>query len=178
RLLANRGDADQEVLEIFIEEAEEEVAKINLNRVIWKDDEENEDALTIIRRSFHTLKGGGRLIGAEIVGEYAWQIENILNRVIDKSFAVTNGTHNLLENAVALLNELVLQLKTGREPAADVVGLFTAAQNYLEKNKEIPQQASHKIAEESDDELLDDFDAIATNIEVLSLDADEIENIE
>ncbi len=178
RLLANRGDADQEVLEIFIEEAEEEVAKINLNRVIWKDDEENEDALTIIRRSFHTLKGGGRLIGAEIVGEYAWQIENILNRVIDKSFAVTNGLHNLLENAVALLNELVLQLKTGREPAADVVGLFTAAQNYLEKNKEIPQQASHKIDEESDDELLDDFDAIATNIEVLSLDADEIENIE
>ena len=177
KLLANRGDADQDVLEIFVEEAEEEVAKINLNRVIWKDDEENEDALTIIRRSFHTLKGGGRLVGAEIIGEYAWQIENILNRVIDKSLVVTSGTHDLLENAVALLNELVLQLKTDREPAADVVGLFTAAQNYLEKNKEIhskPQQ----IAEEGDDELLDDFDAIATNIEVLSLDADEIENIE
>lgn len=173
-LSANRRDADQEVLEIFVEEAEEEVAKINLNRVIWKDDEENQDALTIIRRSFHTLKGGGRLVGAEIIGEYAWQIENILNRVIDKTIVITSSTHDLLENSVALLNELVLQLKTEREPAADVVSLFTAAQNFLDKNKIIAQQ----IAEESDDELFADFDAIATNIEVLSLDANEIENIE
>ena len=134
-LHANKGDADKEVLEIFIEEAEEEVEKINLNRIIWKDDEGNKDALTIVRRSFHTLKGGGRLIGAEVIGEYAWQLENILNKIIDESLSPSADVHILLERSVALLNELVLQLKTGREPSADVHSLFVEAQNFLEAKK-------------------------------------------
>ena len=177
-LSANRGDADEEVLEIFIEEAEEEAEKINLNRAIWRDDEDNVDALTIMRRSFHTLKGGGRLIGAEIIGEYAWQLENILNKVIDKSLVVTNDLHNLLENAVALINELVFQLKTDREPAADVVGLFSSAHNFLENNKDSNQEKSQSILEEGGNNSTDSIDPVATNIEVVSLDVDELEKLQ
>ena len=168
-LLANRGDADQEVLEIFIEEAEEEVEKINLNRTIWRDDAGNADALTIIRRSFHTLKGGGRLIGAEIIGEYAWQLENILNKVIDKSHVVTSDLHNLLESSVSLLNELIFQLKTHREPAADVEGLFGEAQGFLENRKDIKQTANESV---------EAFDAIATNIDAVSIDIEKFEKVE
>lgn len=142
KLLANRGDADPDVLEIFIEEAEEELEKINLNRTIWKDDENNEDALIIIRRSFHSLKGGGRMIGAEIIGEYACQLETILNKVIDKSLVVTIDLHDLIENAVVLLNDLVFQLKTDREPVADVVSIYTAAQCFLENKKNIDDDSS------------------------------------
>ena len=134
-LFANRGDADKEVIEVFIEEAEEEVEKINLNRKIWKLDKGNEDALTIMRRCFHTLKGGGRLVGAEIIGEYAWLIENILNKVIDKSFVPSASLHDLLEKSEALLNDLVLQLKSGREPLADVPNLYLEAQNFIENEK-------------------------------------------
>ncbi|MGH1538308.1 MAG: Hpt domain-containing protein, partial [Gammaproteobacteria bacterium] len=168
-LLAIREDIDEEVLEIFIEEAEEEAVKINLNRAIWKDDEGNIDALTIMRRSFHTLKGGGRLVGAEIVGEYAWQLEKILNKVIDKTLVVTDDLHDLLENAVALTNELVHQLKSNRNPAANVAGLFASAQNFLMKNKDADQNISQDSIEGDD---LDD--PIATNIEVVSLDIDEL----
>lgn len=179
-LFAKRDDADPEVLEIFIEEAEEEVEKINLNRNIWRDDEDNNDALIIVRRAFHTLKGGGRLIGAEIIGEYAWQIENILNKVIDKTVVISSDLHQLIENSVALLNELVLQLKTNRQPAADVMRLYTEAQNYLENQKMIPASAD-SLSDESDEDAFDveleENEAIQTNIEVVNLDIDELNEL-
>ncbi|MFK7815682.1 MAG: Hpt domain-containing protein [Gammaproteobacteria bacterium] len=169
-LLSSRGDSDTEVLDIFIEEAEEELEKININREIWRADESNEDALIIIRRAFHTLKGGGRLVGAEIIGEYSWQLENLLNKVIDKTLLPTSDFHDLVESAVAVLNELVFHLKSGREPLADVVRLFHEASNFTsnlqnEKIKDI-------------DIELDDDSAIATNIEVISIDAEALEDLQ
>ncbi|MEM7401492.1 MAG: response regulator [Pseudomonadota bacterium] len=169
-LSANRGEADPEVLEIFVEEAEEEIEKINLNREIWRSDEANEDALAIVRRSFHTLKGGGRLIGAEIIGEYAWQIENTLNKVIDKSIVVSSELHELLEISVALLKELVQQLKSDYVPQADVTSLFVSAQNFI--NKQYDLLASD---DEADEEKVDD--PIKTSIEVKNIDLEEVDEI-
>lgn len=170
KLSANRGETETEVLDIFIEEAEEELEKININRAIWRADQGNDDALIIIRRSFHTLKGGGRLIGAEIIGEYSWLLENILNKIIDKTLIVTNDLHDLIENAVSLLNELVFQLKNDRESAADIVKLFDQAQNFIEnvKNNNITE-----VDIEFDD---DNYYAVATNIEVIDIDPNELEN--
>ena len=177
-ILANRGDVDKEVLEIFIKEAEEEVEKIKLNSAIWRKDKDNAEALSIMRRSFHTLKGGGRLVGAEIIGEYAWQLENILNKVIDKSLVNTNDLHDILENAVALINELVFQLKFDHKPAADVAGLFSSAQNFLGNNKDSNQNKSQPILEKSDKNLIDSIDPISTNIEVITQEVDVLEKLQ
>ena len=37
------------------------------------------ETLITVRRSFHTLKGSGRMVGAERIGEYCWTVENLLN---------------------------------------------------------------------------------------------------
>ena len=58
---------DQEILEIFLEEAEEERERITENLASWSADNSNMDAVAVMRRSFHTLKGSGRLVGAEAV---------------------------------------------------------------------------------------------------------------
>ena len=42
-----------------------------------------------MRRSFHTLKGSGRMVGAQLLGEFCWSVENLLNRIIDKTLART-----------------------------------------------------------------------------------------
>ena len=167
-LVASRGEADPEVLEIFIEEAQEEIEKINLNREIWRNDEANHDALTIIRRSFHTLKGGGRLIGAEIIGEYAWQIENILNKVIDQSLSSSNELHLLLKSSANLLQELVQQLSSDYIPQANVIDLFHSAQNFLTQKNELSGD-NFDIDELSLDK------PIETNIEVSSIELEELE---
>src|SRR5690606_24795409 len=51
----------------------------------WAQDFEDKESLTEFRRAFHTLKGSGRMVGALDIGELAWSIENMLNRVIDKT---------------------------------------------------------------------------------------------
>ncbi len=120
-------DADEEILEIFIEEALEELASLNEQLPLWKKDHGNEDALITIRRSFHTLKGSGRLIGAELIGEFAWNFENMLNRVIDKSRPLTSEIFDILDESLAVLPQLIEQLKGNREPIPNIYELIDKA---------------------------------------------------
>src|SRR4249920_1655918 len=52
---------DPEFLAIFIEEAKEEAASIERRFPIWEQNPAETDALIGVRRSFHTLKGSGRM---------------------------------------------------------------------------------------------------------------------
>ncbi|MBW3568244.1 MAG: Hpt domain-containing protein, partial [Proteobacteria bacterium] len=78
-------DVDPEIVEIFLEESREEIASLQEHFPHWKRNPEHADSLTTVRRSFHTLKGSGRMVGAELIGEFAWSVENMLNRIIDQT---------------------------------------------------------------------------------------------
>lgn len=76
-------DDDEEIREVFTEEAGEvlEALEVNLQRL--SADVGDAEALRELRRGFHTLKGSGRIVQATEIGELAWAVENMLNRVID-----------------------------------------------------------------------------------------------
>ena len=74
---------DDEIIEIFVEEAEEVLEALDQYFPRWAANTGDETALVEFRRAFHTLKGSGRMVGATTVGELAWSIENMMNRVID-----------------------------------------------------------------------------------------------
>lgn len=119
------GDgADPEIMEIFIEEALEELASINEQLPRWRENNEDEEALTTIRRSFHTLKGSGRLITADLIGEFSWAYENMLNRVIEKSRPADQDVFDALDEALGVLPQLVEQLTGNREPVSNVYELI------------------------------------------------------
>src|SRR5580700_1836784 len=73
--------ADPELLKLFIEEAQEELAKIQAGFPVWDQNPLEHNALVTVRRCFHTLKGSGRMVGARELGEFAWSIENLLNQI-------------------------------------------------------------------------------------------------
>ena len=77
------AEIDEEIVEIFIEEAEEVLEGLNTLLPAWRDQPQSKDQLAVIRRAFHTLKGSGRMVGAEDIGALAWAIEDMLNRVLD-----------------------------------------------------------------------------------------------
>ncbi len=77
--------ADPELLALFIEEAREELAKIQKYFPGWEQNPLEQDGLVTVRRSFHTLKGSGRMVGARDLSEFAWAIENLLNRLLDNT---------------------------------------------------------------------------------------------
>jgi len=120
-------DIDEEIFEIFIEEALEVFSDINNALPLWKADNANEEARATIRRSFHTLKGSGRLIGAMMIGEFAWSIENMLNRVIDNSINLSAEVFNVIDEAAAVLPQLIEQLQGSKQPVVNLHELMDHA---------------------------------------------------
>ncbi len=72
------NDIDDEIIEVFIEEAGEVKETLDEHFPQWKVDFNDQDALSIVRRAFHTLKGSGRMVQANDIGELAWSVENML----------------------------------------------------------------------------------------------------
>ncbi len=122
---------DPEILEIFLEEAREELEKIQTNFGHWRQHRDDHDALAAFRRSYHTLKGSGRLAGAMVIGEYAWSVENLLNRVIDQTLPVSDAVVAFLDEAIDALPELVDAQEQGREARVDVQGIVGRADELL-----------------------------------------------
>ncbi|HED15395.1 MAG TPA: response regulator [Gammaproteobacteria bacterium] len=112
-------DIDEDIIDIFIEEAEEELAVLQELLPQWSEDNDNHEALSRMRRSFHTLKGSGRMVGAQVIGELAWAIENMMNRVLEQTIPMVHEITQLVEEAVLALPGLIECLK-GESGSPDV----------------------------------------------------------
>src|SRR5258706_8046981 len=123
---------DPQFVELFIEEAKEEIASIQRSFPQWDQNPMDLESLSLMRRSFHTLKGSGRMVGARSIAEFGWSIENLLNRIIDKTLSRTPGMMALLRNAVAALPPLVEQLETGRHNSVPIEALMSRAFAYAD----------------------------------------------
>ncbi len=103
---------DAEMLEIFLEEADEVLGTVNENLVICQEQPGNKEALTTLRRSFHTLKGSGRMVGLWDLGEVAWAIEQVMNKWLQDEKNATPELLALLGQAYEHFNSWVAGLKT------------------------------------------------------------------
>ncbi|HET7064084.1 MAG TPA: Hpt domain-containing protein, partial [Rudaea sp.] len=88
-------EIDAEIREVFVEEVQEEIENLSRQLPQWQADPNDFERLKPIRRSFHTLKGSGRLVGALALGEFSWKIENMLNRVLDRTIGPTTAVQTL-----------------------------------------------------------------------------------
>jgi len=122
-------EIDPEFLELFIEEAKDEIAKLKQLFPMWDENPQDAEALVNIRRSFHTLKGSGRMVGAVLIGDFAWSVESLLNRVINKTLDRNPDMMGLLREAVAAVPALVEQLETSRAPEMDIGSIIARANN-------------------------------------------------
>lgn len=120
-------EIDPEILEIFLEEAREEIEVIREYLPQWRANQENQVALATFRRSFHTLKGSGRLVGADTIGELAWSAENLLNRIIDETIEVSPEILTSLDEIVDVLPDLIDSQEAGEYPKVDVAPLMERA---------------------------------------------------
>ena len=123
---------DPQFVELFIEEAKEEIASIQKSFPQWDQNPMDLESLALMRRSFHTLKGSGRMVGARSIAEFGWSIENLLNRIIDKTLTRTPGMMALLRSSVAALPQLVEQLETGRNNPLPIDALMSRAFAYAD----------------------------------------------
>jgi chemosensory pili system protein ChpA (sensor histidine kinase/response regulator) len=123
---------DPEILELFIEEAKEELASIKRKLPKWVDEPDDMETLITVRRSYHTLKGSGRMVGAERIGEYCWSVENLLNRLINRTLVRTPPMVDFIVAASAAVPELIEQLEVGADPTTDISLLIARANAFTE----------------------------------------------
>ncbi|OOZ37021.1 Hpt domain-containing protein [Solemya velesiana gill symbiont] len=135
-------DIDPEILDIFIEEAREELAVIKEYLPRWHADHDDKEALSTFRRSFHTLKGSGRLVGAMTIGEFAWSIENMLNRMIDETISVSPDILSLLDDSAEILPELIDCQEQGTVPQVDVNSMMERAFDLADPSRKAQQAAA------------------------------------
>lgn len=130
-LPADNFDFDADIREIFVEEAEEVVNELNDLLPTWERDVGNLAVLKDIRRGFHTLKGSGRMVGAFSVGELAWSVENMLNRVLDKSIASTPEIAKFVVETTQIVPVLVQDYSNDNPPSIDPALTIMRANNAL-----------------------------------------------
>src|SRR3989475_2691998 len=105
------------LLDIFLEEAGEVLGNIDAALPQSRERPGDRDVLTTIRRGFHTLKGSGRMVGLTDLGEVAWEIEQVMNRWLERQQPASPELLELIALASAAFRDWIGRLR-GRESLA------------------------------------------------------------
>ncbi|WP_174493133.1 Hpt domain-containing protein [Acinetobacter sp. Marseille-Q1623] len=137
-------DFDAEVLEIFLEEADELLVGIDQDLTVWFSDTQNLTSLNNLMRYLHTLKGGANMVQAEHIGLIAHHLESIYERIIKQQIPVNVA---LMQTIRMVQDEIAERIQVIREqgidyPAVHLLGLLQA----IEKQQPI------KLAFDTSDE--------------------------
>jgi chemosensory pili system protein ChpA (sensor histidine kinase/response regulator) len=124
---AAAAQVDPEFVQLFVEEARENIARLQELFPQWEQNPLAADALRDVRRVFHTLKGSGRMVGARRVGEFSWSIESLLNRVISQTLARSPDIVEIVRDAVAVMPQLVDELEQGAPGTVAIDALMARA---------------------------------------------------
>ncbi|MBY8937406.1 Hpt domain-containing protein [Pseudomonas fluorescens] len=133
---ADEEPVDDELREVFLEETDEVLEVLHEYLPRWTANPQDRDALTELRRAFHTLKGSGRMVRALILGELAWAVENLLNRVLEQSVEPGSVVQQLLTDTVLLLPELINEFATNSQRQRSDVDQLAARAHALAKGDE------------------------------------------
>ncbi len=114
-----------EFREVFIEESEEIVAELARLTGDWLGNPEANDVLRDIRRHFHTFKGNGRAVGANVLGELGWAAQDMLDRSLDAELAPTAETRKLVSEVVEALPALVESYSKEEGPDVERIRTLT-----------------------------------------------------
>ena len=120
------SELDAELLEIYLTEADEVLDNVASNAARLEAQPDDREALTTVRRGFHTLKGSGRMVGLTDLGEIAWQVENIHNRLLEEERPATAAVLTMIDTAQKSFRVWVDTLRRKGRVAADPLALRAA----------------------------------------------------
>ena len=72
------------------------------------------------------------MVGAERIGEFCWAVENLLNKLINRTLVRTPPMVDFITEAAAAVPELVEQLEVGTDPGSDISLLVARAHAFAE----------------------------------------------
>lgn len=146
-------EIDAELLEIFLEEATEVLSTIQHELQVLVQQPHDGESLRTVRRSFHTLKGSGRMVELHELGETAWSVEQLLNQWLHEEKNATPELTAFLDRAHQLFSSWVDALKIGEPVSGDYAALSAQADQL--RTSLIPETVERTdIAEEQAVEIM------------------------
>lgn len=120
---------DREMLEVFLEEANEVLAAMETSVAQARTGagHRDGDALINIRRGFHTLKGSSRMVGLGAYGDCAWELEQLMNHWLAQTQPATPELLDLVNDARTLLAEWAHALQGETTPDIDATAIAQRA---------------------------------------------------
>ena len=100
-------DIPPEFRDVFIEESEEIVIELGELTSAWIQEPQNKEVLRDIRRHFHTFKGNGRAVGANVLGELGWAAQDMLDRSLEGELQADDDIQSLVTQVVKALPDLI-----------------------------------------------------------------------
>ncbi|SFP67444.1 Hpt domain-containing protein [Pseudomonas sp. NFPP28] len=136
---ADEEPIDDELREVFLEETDEVLEVLHRHLPNSAD----KTAQGEMRRAFHTLKGSGRMVRALVLAELAWAVENLLNRVLERSVVLGPEVQQVLDEAVALLPELIADFAIDGQRQRDEVDALAARAHALASGTQVAAAEPH-----------------------------------
>ncbi|HKE41465.1 MAG TPA: Hpt domain-containing protein [Casimicrobiaceae bacterium] len=169
RLLGTaEAELDRELLDIYLAEAADVLDSVADSLAQLKTNPDDRAALVIVRRGFHTLKGSGRMVGLTDLGELAYEVEKIHNRLLEEDLPVTPAMLELIDLAQSSFRGWVETLKQSGRVTPDAAA-FNAAIAKVEA--EMPEPgAAHSVSTVVSEHVQPAAAFAAPEIEVLELD--------
>jgi chemosensory pili system protein ChpA (sensor histidine kinase/response regulator) len=140
--------SEPELLEIFLEEASEVLASLDAAVETCRSLPDDHEALTVIRRGFHTLKGSGRMVGLTDLGETAWGMEQLMNGWLADDKPATHDLLGAVGMACSLFRDWVDALKTSTVTSLPAPELLQAAKR-VAHGQPLEEAAAETVAAEA-----------------------------
>ena len=104
---------DPEILPVFLEDAHQAVAQLDEAMAAWRADPSDENAVTVTRRAFHTLKGSGRMVEAGEIAELSYDAEMLLNKIRARERTATPAALTWVARAHEVVRDWVVAVEQG-----------------------------------------------------------------
>lgn len=162
QLLENETPSN--ALSAFLEEAPRIQQQLKQQLAEWLPDQTPEIHLTDIRRAFHTLKGISREVGANIIGELAWSLENMFNHTLDGTARPGRDMRQLVIRAVDMLPGLIHDVEQDSQLLTpDVLVCMEMADALARGEHYNAPEHPDDLSEEEDDEVAVQFGEVVSD---------------
>lgn len=164
------NEEDDELLQIFLEEAREVVGNGLAALEVLAAQPGDVAELTTLRRAFHTLKGSSRMVGLNEFGEAGWALEQVLNTWLADQKPATDDLRTVSADALRGFGRWIEDIASGTD-AGWKSAMFRGPADALRTDGRVlafqfPGAAAAPVAEAEAPALEIDFGAAVAELEL------------
>jgi len=147
--LVSYSEVDEELVDIFLEEAEELLDGCENSLQRWNNDNKDVESVSDLQRHLHTLKGGARMADLSPIGDLTHVLESLIIAVNDGQVNFSRGLSNVLHESMDRLSDMLAKVKA-REPVSSASELINHLES-LRRGESIDSKSEESPSSDEED---------------------------